>query len=191
MAVGDSPQGSTASPGTRDWRVYGSENTGWSAQRSLTFRCKFPVNLMCWFLGPSLWRMLSSFSWLLGYWTSPMQGLCYQLNILGAEGWLVFLIISSTEIFYLAFWIFLAGTCAILFHLVSLSRSSFSSNRIFIDFHYSGRKKRGKEKSLLRSSLFSPPTWIIWGVTAALRAYYKSVHLLDYFAYTILNLSSH
>jgi len=47
--------------------------------------------------------MLSSFSWLLGYWTSPMQGLCYQLNILGAEGWLVFLIISSTEIFYLAF----------------------------------------------------------------------------------------
>lgn len=136
---------------------------------------------------------------LLCCWTWKLPGcffFFYQLNILGAEAWLVFLIIPSPDIFYLAFWIFLARTCAILSHLVCLSSSSFSSNRIFIDFHCSGRKKTGEKKKValfslsLLFSLFSPPTWIIRGVSAAWRAHYKSVHPSDSFAYIILNLSS-
>lgn len=52
--------------------------------------------------------------------------------------------------------------------------------------YITAKEKRGGVKPFLLSSFFSPPTWIIWGVTAALRAHYKSVHLLDYFAYNSL-----
>lgn len=91
----------------------------------------------------------------------------FSANTLGAVEALVFLVISLTDIFYLAFWLFWAGSCASLFHLVSLS-SSFSSNRIFIDFHYSARKK-GIKVSLALLSLFFPYLHCL-GVAAVLGA---------------------
>lgn len=97
----------------------------------------------------------------------------------------VFLVLSLMDIFYLAFWIFWDGSCAILIHLVSLS-SSFSSNRIFTDFHYSGRKK-GIKVSLALLSVLPLPGLSGSGCSAGSC---KAVPPLHCFAYMILNLSS-
>lgn len=47
--------------------------------------------------------MLHSFALLLDLKVASFFFFFYQLNILGAEAWLVFLIIPSPDIFYLAF----------------------------------------------------------------------------------------